>query len=140
MSVPGTFTEKEIAKGHAFLVSNLGTCRIVKGKTHGQPLVTYGDLADHMGWTIEDQFDGDRMGNFSGAISHMEMDLGGPMLSACVVRKESNGYPGNPGKGFYEFGMIVGKLASRENVNPDGSREMAFWTSEVEACVAKYGS
>jgi len=140
MSVPGTYTSKQIAKGRDFVIANLRNCKCVRGKIKGQPLVTYTDLADHMKWSIDDQFDGDRMGSFAGAISHLELELGGPMLSACIVRKESNGYPGTPGKGFFQFGMDVGKLATKNKIDPDGIKELVFWSAEVEACVKKYGS
>jgi hypothetical protein len=139
MSVPGTFTQLEIEKGRQFLIKHLSNCVIIKGVIKRQPLVTYTDLMQHMGWDIEDEFDGLRAGDFAGAISHLELDLGGPMLSAIVVHKEANGYPGKPGNGFYKYATDLGRLGQRENIDPDGGPESTLWSNEVLACVKKYG-
>jgi hypothetical protein len=139
MSVPGTFTAAQIEQGRQILIRHLSNCKIIKGVIKRQPLITYSDFVRPMGWSIDDQFDGIRAGDFAGEVTHLEISLGGPMLSAIVVHKEPNGYPGNPGNGFYKLGMHLGKLKEKENVNPDGTEETTFWSREIYACVEKYG-
>jgi hypothetical protein len=139
MSVPANYTQTEIEKGRQFLINHLNKCQIIKGEIKRQPLITYTDLVQHMGWDIEDKYDGLRAGDFAGAISHRELDLGGPMLSAIVVHKEENGYPGYPGTGFYKYGIDIGRMPERENIDPNGAVESAFWTKEIFDCVKKYG-
>ena len=52
------------------------------GALTGNPFVSYGEVARHMGYEIESEWDGDRIGDLVGAVSHMEHTCGNPLISA----------------------------------------------------------
>jgi len=135
--VPANFSAKEVAKARAFLIQKLGTCRIstVTGKLLGNPYVTYQEVARHMGYEIESEFDGDHVGTLLGMVSEMEHPLTGILISAIVVRQEDK----KVGKGFFHLVQHFNKLKSG-SVNSDGIDEIACWNNEVRASVQKYGA
>jgi len=137
MSVPGTFSVTELANARAAVIASIGKARLTKdGKMIGSPFITYTELADKMGWTIDDEWDGDRMGSLAGQISEQEINMGGPFIGAVIVKKGEM----RPGIGFYRYGAHLKRMQKDvDKVDPNGIEENIFWTKEVIASVEKYG-
>lgn len=139
MSIPGTFSMTELATARQLILSKIGKATITaSGKMIGDPFITYTELANGMGWSIDDEWDGDRMGGLAGQVSEQEINLGGPFIGACVVKKGKK----RPGFGFYKYGMSLGRMPekSEDRLDPElGTEENKFWAREVEASVRKYG-
>ena len=136
MSVPYSFTPKEVSDGRKLLIERIGRAKVRKdGSFSGDPFVTYEELVSNAGYHIEDEYDGVRAGNLAGEISKLEHDSGGPLLSATVVHADSK----IPGHGFFALAGALGMLPAKSRYDVEGTAEMAFHTDQVRACVLKYG-
>jgi hypothetical protein len=132
MSVPATFTQTEIAKARDFLKAWVHTnSRIVNGKIRGNPYVTYGEVAAHMGYEIETEWDGDRVGGLVGEVSYMEHACGNPLLSVIVVIAATQ----TPGKGLFNLGRELNFIKE----SADQKEELSFWKNQTIAVVEKWG-
>jgi hypothetical protein len=133
--VPNNFSLQEITEARKFIIDGIRGTRLSGNNIRGDPFVTYGEIARHMGYEIESEHDGDRVGILAGAVSRMEYEsFKGPLLSAVVVDKANQ----RPGKGFWSLGYELG-LFSNETIDPDGIDELMFWQEHLKASVRKYG-
>jgi hypothetical protein len=132
--VPSTFTQTEIVQAREFIISRIGEARLRGGRILGDPFLTYGELSKYLGYEIECESDGDRMGIPTGEASRMEKALGGPLISSVVVDRMNK----KPGRGFWVLGIELQMFPDRA-INPDGIEELNFWYQQVMASVRKYG-
>jgi hypothetical protein len=135
--VPYAFTAQEIEKTRQFLIDHVRKNSYIRnGTVKGNPLVPYKDVASFLGYSIDDQFDGDRMGIVVGRASEENLPASGVLISAIVVSVEH----GRPGTGFYNCARENGIFNStKKKFNPDGTEEIAFWNDQLTKVVAKYG-
>ena len=132
MSVPHDFTQAEIIKARDFLRSSVHKkSRIVNGVMKGNPFVSYGEIAQHMGYEIENEWDGDRVGRLVGAVSFMEHACGNPLISAIVVIAATQ----TPGKGLYNLGRELDFLKEESDL----ITELTFWKEQTMDTVKKWG-
>jgi hypothetical protein len=134
-AVPTHFTISEIRKAYRFVLKAASRGRLVGGNVVGNPFVTYKELAAVVGYTIDDEYDGDRVGALAGEVSQISFNDDGVMLSALVVSQEFR----RPGKGFYTFAQELGLLPAGFQPDPEGAREDAFWISHVTQVIRIYG-
>ncbi len=135
-AVPAHFTSSEVRKAHRFVLAAASRGRLVGGKVVGNPFVTYKELAACVGYTIDDEYDGIRVGGLAGEISQVSFDADGVMLSALVVSQENR----TPGAGFYTWAQELGIFPGGFQPDPNGMRELGFWTSHVAQVVQLYGA
>jgi hypothetical protein len=132
MSVPSTFTQTEITKARDYLRSCVhDRSRIVNGALKGNPFVSYGEVALHMGYEIESEWDGDRVGGLVGEVSIQEHACGNPLLSAIVVVAATQ----MPGRGLYSVGKTL--LYLKEDA--DQMSELTFWKAQTMDIVKRWG-
>lgn len=132
MPVPYEFTQTDIIKARDFLRRRVHEkSKIVMGGLTGNPFVSYGEVAKHMGYEIETEWDGDRVGNLVGAVSHMEHACGNPLLSSVVVIAATQ----TPGKGLYNLGRELLFLKD----DADMIAELTFWKDQVFNVVRRWG-
>jgi hypothetical protein len=132
MSVPHEFTQTDIIKARDFLRERVHTkSKIVGRALTGNPFVSYGEVARHMGYEIESEWDGDRIGDLVGAVSHMEHACGNPLISALVVIAATQ----TPGKGLYNLGRELLFLKQ----DADLIAELTFWKDQTFESVRRWG-
>jgi len=71
-------------------------------------IVTYQETAKLLGWPLQGQLLGNRLGKLLGEISEDEVSHGRPMLSAIVVSTS-----GRPSEGFFNLARDLGKLRAK---------------------------
>ena len=135
-AVPAHFTASEVRKAHRFVLAATSCGRVVGGKVVGNPFVTYMQLAACVGYTIDDEYDGIRVGGLAGEISRESFDADGVMLSALVVSQDAF----TPGAGFYTWAQELGLFPGGFRPDPDGTRELGFWNAHVIQIVHLYGA
>jgi hypothetical protein len=136
--VPTTFTADEIERTRDFIIKSIHkNSRFVHGKVLGNPYVFYKDIGDLLGYTIESETDGDRLGYPAGAASELEFPVSGLLISAVVISVEYR----RPGKGFYNLAQDRGlfTIPKGHKANADGMAELTFWKNHVDAIVQYYG-
>jgi hypothetical protein len=135
LMVPNSFSQQGISEARNFIIAGITGTRLVGNNIRGNPFVTYGDLARHLGYEIESEHDGDRVGILAGAVSRMEHNLfKGPLISAVVVDRIYQ----RPGRGFWVLGQQF-NLFPDKIIDPDGIDELMFWQEHLKASVKKYG-
>jgi len=102
-------------KEYALVYAELITAARYRG------MVTYQEVAKLIGFPLEGNLMGSRIGQLLGEISEDEVNKGRPMLSAIVINTT-----GTPGPGFFALAKQLVKLK-------DGDDEKKFWRSELEA-------
>jgi Protein of unknown function DUF262 len=91
----------------------------------GENLITYSELARHVGMDLGDDAQRHALSVFLGEISRNEVAAGRPMLSSLVVQYEG----GTPGSGFFALGRSLGQVREGEDVDLFAFRQMrATWT------------
>jgi hypothetical protein len=134
--VPNNFSLIEVSGARKFVIEGIRGTRLVGNNIRGNPFVTYGELARHLGYEIENEHDGDRAGILAGAISRLEHEqFKGPLLSAAVVDKTYQ----RPGKGFWSLGYELHLFTPSGRIDPDGIPELMFWQEHLKESVRKYG-
>lgn len=134
--IPSSFTQEEIKEAHEFVISKIRkNSRFVNGKVLGNPYVFYKEIADLLGYQIESEGDGDRLGIIAGDISNLEFAKTGLLISAVVVSKEYM----RPGAGFYGLAGDKGLFQINGKPDADGIAELTFWKQHVDKIVQKYG-
>jgi hypothetical protein len=135
--VPYTFTAEEIALTKTHIIKAVHTkSRFVNGQVLGDPFVFYKDIAALLGYEIESEGDGDRLGIVSGQASELEFPNSKLLISAVVVSVDFR----RPGAGFYELADRLGLFhKTSKRANPDGIDELRFWKQHVSDIVKKYG-
>jgi hypothetical protein len=147
MSVPSIFTLSEIAQTFQFMLIRLSDCFVNdKGDIRGNPFVTYKEIAENLGYTLDDEWDGDRVGILAAMVAEQQIALGKPLMSCLVVRApnridEEQGKMVSPipGHGFYVYAAQVGLFPKRAHYDIEGIEELAFWRKQVEACIREWG-
>lgn len=137
MSVPPTFTAKEIATARDYVIQKLGTCRWSpkSNKILGNPYVTYQELARHLDYEIETYLEGDAVGTLAAGMSNLEYPLTGIMLGALVVSKLEM----VPGEGFFKYARDEFGELPKGPVTSTGIRELEVWAMHVNKAVRIYG-
>jgi len=82
--------------------------------------ITYGEIAPMLNLNMESQADRTEIGRILGEISTREHNEGRPMLSAVVVRKETQ----YPGEGFFNLARELGLH--------HGNDDLAFFVEELK--------
>lgn len=133
--VPGTFTPEEVSKGRKFVLSRVSNVVLHRdGTWRGDPFVTYKELVEHLGYSIEDEFDGDRAGVIAGQISRMEYKKTRIMLSALVVTVDTK----RVGHGFYSLAGEFNLIRKKDHYDVNGLEELSMWNQQLNKCVRKY--
>jgi hypothetical protein len=133
--VPNSFSQEEIIKARNYIIDGIKGTRLVGDNIRGDPFVTYGELSKHVGYEIENEHDGDRVGILAGVVSRLEYEsFKGPLISAVVVDKINR----RPGKGFWSLGQQL-KLFRIKMIDPNGIDELLFWQEQLKESIKKYG-
>lgn len=139
MAVPhhDDISQAEYDLARKFILKKVKTHgRYVNGRAIGNVYVNYKDLADLLGYTIESEFDGDRLGWVAGEASEIEFPAHKVLIGALVVSKEYK----RPGPGFYWLAQQKGLFSiPGKKPNPDGLPELTFWSQHVNEIVKHYG-
>lgn len=133
--VPNTFSSEEVETGRDFILSRIKKASVRNGRVKGNYLLTYQELASHLGWSIDGDGDRGRIGTFVGKINDLEEEKTGRslLISAVVVRAKD----GTPGTGFYNYVASKG-IHPFPNPNPDGVDEMTYWSKVSKEVVEAY--
>jgi len=86
----------------------------------GREYVNYSDVAPIAGLNMESPADRNEIADILDGVSQAEHDAGRPLLSAVVIRIDSN----MPGKGFFT-------LARRLGLHRAGENDLTFWLREL---------
>ena len=134
--VPNTFTDEEIATSRLFIINKIHKhSMFTSGALRGNPYTTYQELVSHIGYSIEDKYDGLHSGNLAYGLNELEADATGLMLSAVVI----NGEDMRPGRGFFALAQESGALIISGKIDPEGIDELTFWKKQVDKIVRAYG-
>ncbi len=93
-----------------------------------QNVRTYGDVAPLVGLDMSLDSDRARIGELLDEISSFEFQNGRPLLSAVVIRGDSN----IPGSGFFTLAEHLGLF--------DGGDSVVFWAHELTRVHGQWGS
>jgi hypothetical protein len=128
------------------MLARIGACFInEKNELRGNPFVTYKEIAENLGYTLDDEWDGDRVGILAAMVAEQQLALGKPLMS-CLVVRAPNRIEGQgrivspiPGHGFYVYAAQVGLFPKKSHYDIEGTSELAFWRQQVESCVREWG-
>lgn len=98
-------------------------CRLIQQAAADGPPILYRDVAGIMGLPAMGQHMGAETGHILGEISEDEHNQQRPMLSALVVRADTD----IPGDGFFALARQLGRLA--ENATQEEQEQ--FWQKEL---------
>lgn len=130
-------SEKELKSARKLLLTNLRKGRLLNGQVVGNCFTSYKDLADLLGYTIDSEQDGDRLGWVAGGASEIEYPKHNLLIGASVISKEFK----RPGVGFYKLAEQLGLFViPGKRVNPDGLPELTFFAEHMRKLIKVYGS
>lgn len=136
--VPSEFSARKIEAVRKHLIMRLKATRLRNGRAPGNVYLYYRDIADLLGYEIECESDGDRIGIVLANASRVEFPSSQLIIASIVVSVDFR----RPGIGFYDLAEELGlfQIPGGRRANPDGAAELAFWNSQVTALVLEYGS
>lgn len=139
MSVPhhNNISQAEYDAARVYILNHVKRhSRYVNGRILGNPYVYYKELAHLLGFTIDSEHDGDRLGWVAGEASELEYPVHHVLIGSLVVSVDYM----RPGPGFYWLAQQKGLfIIPGKKPDPDGKPELNFWARHVEEVVKYYG-
>jgi hypothetical protein len=97
--------------------------RKLVGIAKSEALITYGEVAELAGLDMGNPADRTEISGLLDEINKHEARYKRPMLSAVVVRADTQ----MPGPGFFVCAQDIGRLSTNDSIE-----ELAFWAKEVK--------